>query len=125
MCKIQTIANDFRIDVSAHTRRSHTLAYLVVVEVVELGGMVVVVRTELEQMGQRREHEQQDLEQYLLGGASTDQQRQQEQHLDLDQFDDQHQSHPAGHEFLFEQLLCGKHMIYTSVIIRRIPGCYY
>jgi len=89
--------------------------------------VVVVVRTELEQMGQRREHEQQDLEQNFLGGARSDQQRQQEQHLDLDQFDDQHQSHPAGHEFLFEQLLCGKHMILllsvidlSSVIIRRI-----
>jgi len=122
--KIQTIVKNFRIDVSAHTRRSHILAYLVVVEVVELGGVMVVVRTEFEQMGQRREHEQQDLEQYLLGGARTDQQRQQEQHLDLDQFDDQHQSHPAGHEFLFEQLLCGKHMIYTPFIIGRIPGRY-
>jgi len=83
----------------------------VVVEVIELGGVVVVVRTELEQVGQRREKEQQDLEQYLLGGARSDQQWQQEQHLDLDQFDDQHQSHPAGHEFLFEQVLCGKHNI--------------
>jgi len=78
------------------------------VEMVELGRVMVIVRAQFEQVGQRREHEQQHFEQYLLGGARADQQRQQEHHLDLDQFDDQHQRHAAGQEFLLEQLLCAE-----------------
>lgn len=78
------------------------------VEVVELGRMMMIVRAQFEQMGERREHEQQDLEQNLLGRSRADQQRQQEHQFDLDQFDDQHQGHTAGHQFLLEQLFCAK-----------------
>lgn len=82
------------------------------VEVVELGRVMVIVRAQFEQVRQWREQEQQHFEQYLLGSARADQQRQQEQHFDLDQFDDQHQGHAARQEFLLEQLLCEKTSAY-------------
>lgn len=82
--------------------------YLVMVEVIELGGVMVIVRTEFEQMGQRREQEQQHFEQYLFSGARADQQWQQEYHFDLDQFNDQQQSHSTGQQLLLKHLLCNK-----------------
>lgn len=45
-----------------------TSSHLVVVMMV-LGVLVVIVRAELEQMGQRGEHKEQDLEEDLLRGA--------------------------------------------------------
>lgn len=79
-----------------------------VVVMVEVGLVVrlVVVGAQLEDVRQRREQEQQELEHQLLGRADADQQRKQPHHLDLDDLDDQYDGEEREQQFSLEKFLC-------------------
>lgn len=60
----------------------------------------IIAGAELEDVGERRYEEEQQLQEQLLRGAHAEQERYHEHELELDQLDDEQKGEEARHQFV-------------------------
>lgn len=73
------------------------------------GAMIglLIIRAELEEMRQRGEEEEQELEQQLFGSPHANHNGQQPEQLDLYDLDDQHQGNERQQQFVAQKFVYG------------------